>query len=50
MLARKKIGFSYVFKEYLMSPYHLVEFRPWPIVGSVRGLFITRGLVGWFHG
>lgn len=37
-------------KVYLVNPYHLVEFSPWPIVGSVGGLFITRGLVGWFHG
>ena len=35
---------------YLVNPYHLVEVRPWPLVGSVGAMFITRGLVGWFHG
>ena len=36
--------------DYLLNPYHLVEYRPWPIVGSVGAFFITGGLVGWFHG
>lgn len=31
------------------QPYHLVEKRPWPILASLGALFITRGLVKWFH-
>lgn len=43
-------GSFFTSEGYLVNPYHLVEFSPWPIVGSVGGIFITRGLVGWFHG
>jgi hypothetical protein len=39
------VGSSF-FRSYLVNPYHLVEFRPWPIVGSVGALFLTGGLVG----
>lgn len=42
-------GFS-VARFYLIRPYHLVEYSPWPIVGSAGGLFVTSGLVGWFQG
>nr|AOY40912.1 cytochrome c oxidase subunit 3 [Cipangopaludina cathayensis] len=31
------------------NPYHLVEFSPWPLTGSIGALFLTLGLVGWFH-
>nr|QLY89857.1 cytochrome c oxidase subunit III [Viviparus viviparus] len=31
------------------NPYHLVEFSPWPLIGSMGALFLTVGLVGWFH-
>lgn len=41
---------NHTYSHNLLNPYHLVEFRPWPIIGSVGGLFVTRGLVGWFHG
>ena len=27
-----------------------MEVSPWPIIGSVGALFITSGLVVWFHG
>ena len=30
-------------------PYHLVDVRPWPLVGSVGALIITSGLVNIFH-
>ena len=34
----------------IRRPYHLVEFSPWPLAGSI-GAFITAvGLAGWFHG
>jgi len=32
------------------NPFHLVEFRPWPIVGSVGAFFLTVGLASWFNG
>ena len=30
-------------------PYHLVDVRPWPLVGSVGALIMTSGLVSIFH-
>ena len=30
-------------------PYHLVDISPWPIVGSIRALILTTGLVKWFN-
>ena len=32
------------------NPFHLVEFSPWPLTGSMGALFLTLGLAGWFHG
>nr|YP_009024189.1 cytochrome c oxidase subunit III [Nipponnemertes punctatula]AGL46767.1 cytochrome c oxidase subunit III [Nipponnemertes punctatula] len=32
------------------NPFHLVEFSPWPLVGSVGAFFLTVGLASWFHG
>nr|UOU85370.1 cytochrome c oxidase subunit III [Theodoxus fluviatilis] len=34
----------------MRNPFHLVEFSPWPLTGSVGALFLTVGLAGWFHG
>lgn len=31
------------------QPFHLVEFSPWPITGSLGALFLTSGLAAWFH-
>lgn len=31
------------------TPYFLVSPRPWPLTGSLRGLFLTTGLLQWFH-
>lgn len=30
-------------------PFHLVEVRPWPILGAFGTLIIASGLVKWFH-
>ena len=47
----KNLGLSFNLSNlYLFNPFHLVEYSPWPIVGSFGALFLTRGLVGWFHG
>nr|YP_009162848.1 cytochrome c oxidase subunit III [Micrura bella]AKT74024.1 cytochrome c oxidase subunit III [Micrura bella] len=32
------------------NPFHLVEFSPWPLVGSVGAFFLTVGLASWCHG
>lgn len=34
----------------IRQPYHLVEFRPWPLTGSLGALTLTIGLTRWFHG
>lgn len=30
-------------------PYHLVDVRPWPILGAFRAITIIIGLIKWFH-
>jgi len=30
-------------------PFHLVEPSPWPILGSIRALFLTLGITLWIH-
>lgn len=32
------------------QPFHLVEYSPWPLTGSVGALALTAGLASWFHG
>jgi len=34
----------------ITNPFHLVEFSPWPLTGSLGGLCLTCGLGAWFHG
>nr|QXJ42347.1 cytochrome c oxidase subunit III [Sepioloidea lineolata] len=31
------------------NPFHLVEFSPWPLTGSLGAMFLTVGLSSWFH-
>lgn len=31
------------------NPFHLVEYSPWPLTGSLGAFFLTVGRVGWFH-
>lgn len=31
------------------NPFHLVEFSPWPLTGSIGALFLTVGIISWFH-
>nr|YP_009826325.1 cytochrome c oxidase subunit 3 [Argonauta nodosus]QCI56223.1 cytochrome c oxidase subunit 3 [Argonauta nodosus] len=31
------------------NPFHLVEYSPWPLTGSMSALFLTSGLSSWFH-
>ena len=31
------------------NPFHLVEYRPWPLVASLGAFFLTVGGVGFFH-
>lgn len=30
-------------------PYHLVNVSPWPLTGALAALFLTLGMVEWFH-
>ena len=30
-------------------PYHIVDESPWPIYGSLRGIYLTTGFISWFH-
>jgi cytochrome c oxidase subunit 3 len=32
------------------QPFHLVEFRPWPLTSALRAFILAVGLVRWFHG
>ena len=32
------------------TPFHLVEPRPWALVGSVAAMVLATGVVGWLHG
>jgi len=34
---------------FIQHPYHIVDESPWPIYGSLGGLYLTRGIVAWFH-
>lgn len=33
----------------IRHPYHLVDESPWPLVSTLGALFLTLGLVKWFH-
>lgn len=33
----------------IRQPFHLVEYRPWPLTGSLAALILTVGLTSWFH-
>nr|YP_009485752.1 cytochrome c oxidase subunit III [Reduvius gregoryi]AVZ00888.1 cytochrome c oxidase subunit III [Reduvius gregoryi] len=30
-------------------PYHLVDYSPWPLTGSIGAMTITSGMIMWFH-
>lgn len=32
------------------QPFHLVEYRPWPLTGAIGALGLTVGTAAWFHG
>nr|YP_010247817.1 cytochrome c oxidase subunit III [Eunoe nodosa]QTJ29911.1 cytochrome c oxidase subunit 3 [Eunoe nodosa] len=34
----------------IRQPFHLVEYSPWPLTGSIGALLITSGTAMWFHG
>ena len=37
-------------KMFNRHPYHLVEYRPWPLTGSIGAFVLVVGLTRWFHG
>lgn len=49
MFAFQVKGLGSLNKIMVRNPFHLVEFSPWPLVGSVGAFFLTVGLVSWFH-
>lgn len=36
-------------KNFIRHPHHLVQESPWPIVRARGGLFLTVGIIHWFH-
>lgn len=34
----------------IRQPFHLVEYRPWPITSSIGAFTLAIGLASWFHG
>nr|ALS46297.1 cytochrome c oxidase subunit 3 [Glycinde armigera] len=34
----------------MRQPFHLVEYSPWPLTGSLGALTLTIGITSWFHG
>nr|QZL13464.1 cytochrome c oxidase subunit 3 [Pherusa bengalensis] len=34
----------------IRQPFHLVEYSPWPLTGSMGAFMMTVGLASWFHG
>nr|YP_009472887.1 cytochrome c oxidase subunit III [Acanthaspis ruficeps]AST10091.1 cytochrome c oxidase subunit III [Acanthaspis ruficeps] len=30
-------------------PYHLVDYSPWPLTGSIGAMTLTSGMIMWFH-
>ena len=33
----------------IRQPFHLVEYRPWPLTGAIGALILTVGIASWFH-
>ena len=33
----------------ICHPYHIVDESLWPLLGAIRGLYFTTGIVSWFH-
>lgn len=36
-------------KTHSNHPYHLVDYRPWPLTGSIGAITLTSGIILWFH-
>lgn len=49
MFAFQARGLFVINKIMVRNPFHLVEFRPWPLVGSLGAFFLTVGLASWMH-
>nr|AVV48243.1 cytochrome c oxidase subunit III [Fenestrulina sp. BLEED20] len=35
--------------KFIINPFHLVEYSPWPIIGSLGALLLTSGTASWFN-
>lgn len=31
------------------NPFHIVDIRPWPLLGAIRAFNLAAGLIAWFH-
>ena len=40
---------SFLMSNVICHPYHIVDESPWPFYGSLGGLFLTSGILSWFH-
>ena len=40
---------SWNMSNFIQHPYHIVDESPWPLYGSLGGLYLTRGIISWFH-
>nr|YP_002735023.1 cytochrome c oxidase subunit III [Macroscytus gibbulus]ABZ02039.1 cytochrome c oxidase subunit III [Macroscytus gibbulus] len=36
-------------KQHSNHPYHLVDYSPWPLTGSIGAMTLTSGMILWFH-
>lgn len=34
---------------FITHPYHIVDESPWPLYGSLGGIYLTTGIIIWFH-
>lgn len=34
---------------FIQHPYHIVDESPWPLYGAMGGVYLTTGIVSWFH-
>ena len=43
------LRYKNMMSNFICHPYHIVDESPWPIFGSLGGLYLTTGIVSWFH-
>lgn len=38
-----------IMSDFINHPYHIVDESPWPLYGSLGGIYLTTGIISWFH-